>query len=375
MPLSDRPSWRSLTAELDVTGGAPRQLLAETFPFLRDVQMGYRDAVGPIRVPAGPANPGTIGTAFDVWMQLQAIARPHLELASRGAHGAGRQVSVAFEQLMDRLGPHEETYHRQLPDTWTGPSAGLDDWDLLRLAWAAALMVEVFRCGMVMPGSPLTTLPTSSPDDLLALAPAAAVDELSDLVDLARERLLPRVHALTNQGPTWLGPVFAGSRRMPADADVVVGHTLLELKTVLGRKTATGRKAALDGLTLYQLLGYVLHDHDDAHEITSVALYQARYGHLAVWRLDQLLHDLADRQVDLQTLRRRWALMLETGDVPSLQPSVNPLAHRGDAERRDARRLRPPPMSAGSTRVDQGVTCCQRCRARTGPASMSAHRR
>jgi hypothetical protein len=258
MSLSDRPSWRSLTAELDVTGGAPRQLLAETFPFPRDVQMNYRDAVGPIRVPAGSANPGTIGTAFDVCVQLQATPRPHLELASQGAHVAGRQVSVAFEQLMDRLGPHEETYYRQLPDTWTGPSAGLDDGDLLRLAWAAALMVEVFRCGMVMPGSPLATLPTSSPDDLLALAPAAAVDELSDLVDLARERLLPHVHAFTSQGPTWLGPVFAGSRLMPADADVVVGHTLLELKTVLGRKTATGRKAALDGLTLYQLLGYVL---------------------------------------------------------------------------------------------------------------------
>jgi hypothetical protein len=37
-------------------------------------------------------------------------------------------------------------------------------------------------------------------------------------------------------------------------------HILLELKTVLGRKTATGRKTALDRLTLYQLLGYVLHD-------------------------------------------------------------------------------------------------------------------
>lgn len=319
MPLSDRPSWRSLTAELEVTDGAPRQLLAETFPFLRDVQMDYRDAVGPIRVPAGSANPGTIGTAFDVWVQLQAMPRPHLELASQGAHGAGRQVSVAFEQLMDRLGPHEETYYGQLPGSWAGPSAGLDDRDLLRLAWAAALTVEVFRCGMVMPGSPLATLPTRSPDDLLALAPAAAVDELSDLVELARERLLPRVHALSSQGPTWLGPVFAGSRLMPADADVVVGHTLLELKTVLGRKTATGRKAALDGLTLYQLLGYVLHDHDDAHEITSVALYQARYGHLAVWRLDRLLHDLADRQVDLQALRQRWALMLDTGDVPSLR--------------------------------------------------------
>ncbi len=76
---------REPTAELDVTSGAPRRLLAEAFPILKSVQTDYRDAVGPIRVPAGPANPGTIGTAFDVWVQLQATARPHLEIATAGA--------------------------------------------------------------------------------------------------------------------------------------------------------------------------------------------------------------------------------------------------------------------------------------------------
>ena len=66
---------------------------------------------------------------------------------------------------------------------------------------------------------------------------------------------------------------------MNADGDVVTGHVLVELKTGLGRKTATGRKASLDGPTLRQLLGYVLHDHDhdhdDTHGITAVGLYQA----------------------------------------------------------------------------------------------------
>lgn len=51
-------------------------------------------------------------------------------------------------------------------------------------------------------------------------------------------------------------------------------------------------------------------------KISSIALYQARNGHLAVWRLDQLMHDLGDQQVDLPALRQRWGLMLETGDVP-----------------------------------------------------------
>jgi hypothetical protein len=73
----------------------------------------------------------------------------------------------------------------------------------------------------------------------------------------------------------------------------------------------------LGGSTLFQLLGYVLHDHNDTHQLTSVAPYQARYGHLTIWDLPPLLHRLADKAVDLPTLRGRWAEMLETGQVPA----------------------------------------------------------
>jgi len=316
-PIRPRPPWRSLTAALDLTAGPPRRILAAAFPFLRDVQTDYRDAVGPIRVPGGRANPGTIGTAFDVWAQLQAWRRPALELAAAGAELAGPALAAANAQLMDRLGAHEETWNRPVDGPWAGPCPGLEQSDLLRLCWASACLIEVFRTGVVVPGSPLTLLPQDRPGDLLSLAPPAAVDELSDLADLARDRLLPRLHALTLSGPTWLGPTFAGSTLMPADADLVVGHTLIELKTVQGRKTPAGRRAALDGITLFQLLGYVLHDTDDAHQITSVALYQARYGHLAVWNLDRLLHRLAGREVDLAALRRQWAAMLAAG--PNLE--------------------------------------------------------
>ncbi len=158
----------------------------------------------------------------------------------------------------------------------------------------------------------------------MALAPDAAVDELSDLADLARERLIPRLLSLAAVGPTWLNPTFAGSSRMAADGDVVTGHLLLELKTVLGRKTAAGRKAALDGLTLFQLLGYVLHDHDDGHGITAVGLYQARYGHLAVWPLRRLLPELAGGPVDLPSLWERWRSMLDTGKIGPARLSAPP---------------------------------------------------
>lgn len=54
-------TWGSLTAELNVTHGAPRRLLTAASTFLRDVQDDYRESVGPIFVPGGGATPGTIG--------------------------------------------------------------------------------------------------------------------------------------------------------------------------------------------------------------------------------------------------------------------------------------------------------------------------
>jgi hypothetical protein len=246
-------------------------------------------------------------------VQLQATTRPQLEVAAAGARFAGPGVLRAHERMLDVLGPTRAPTTRCVAGPWRGPSGGLDEADLLRLSWATACLVEVFRTGKVMPGSPLTALPPDGPADLLALAPPSAVEELGALAELAKERLLPRLHELAVLGPTWLGPVFAGSTTMAADADLVVGHTLVELKTGLGRKSPNERRAALEGPTLHQLLGYVLHDHDDAHELTHVALYQARYGHFALWPLDRLLQQLAGEHVDLDEVRRRWALML-TGE-------------------------------------------------------------
>lgn len=323
------PVWPSLTSVLDVPDSAPRRLLAEAFPLTRAVQADYRARVGPIRVPGGSANPGTLGSAFDIWVDLQATLRPTLPVAVQGSRRAGPVLAAAYEELLDRLGPRSAASpelmwsqeRARVSKPWTGPSAEIGERDLLRLSWASALLVEAYRLGGVIPGSPLAGLPDKGPVDLLALAPAAALDELAALAalaDLARVDLLPRLRALSQEGATWLSPVFIGSLKMSADADLVTGHTLVEIKTVLGAKSPSGRKVSLDGLTLFQLLGYVLHDHDDAYGITNIGLYQGRYGVLVFWSLDRLLRDLAGHDVDLPALRRRWALMLETGDVPRL---------------------------------------------------------
>lgn len=297
---------------MDVTLGPPRVLVDRTFPRRADVQRRYRESVGPMLVARGTCDPGTLGTAFDAWIQLQATPRPVFDVATRGARACGDDVDDALRNLLGRLAPDPTEADDDRADPWTGPSAALDATDLLRLSWAAACTTEVFRAGW-RPGGPLDALPDRGPYELLTLAADDAVNELRALTDLAADRLLPALRELALAGPTLLGPTFAGSALMPADADIIVCGTLVELKTGQGSKTAGGRRAYLDGITLSQLLGYVLHDWDDRHELRRVLLYQARYGHFATWDLHDLLDELAGCPVDLAGLRAEWLALLDAG--------------------------------------------------------------
>lgn len=307
-----RPRWRSLTTSMDVTLGPPRVLVDRTFPRRADVQRRYRESVGPMLVARGTCEAGALGTAFDAWVQLQATPRPAFDAAVRGARACGDDDGQAMQDLLGRLAPDPTGPDGDRPGPWAGPSTALDATDLLRLSWAVACTTAVFRAGW-RPGGPLDALPDRGPHDLLALAGDEAVEELRALTDLASDRLLPTLRGLADAGPTRLAPTFAGSTLMPADADLVVAGTLVELKTGQGQKAAGGRRAVLDGITLSQLLGYVLHDWDDRHGLRRVLLYQARYGHLATWDVHALLDELAGSPVDLAGVRAPWRALLEAG--------------------------------------------------------------
>lgn len=305
--------WGSLTSSLDLTSGPPRVLLDNAFSHRRAMQRRYRESVGPMLVARGTCDPGTLGVAFDAWVQLQATPRPLFDAATRGAWVAGEQFREALGQLLERLAPTPTEIADGAPGPWTGPSAALDQPELLRLCWAVASLTEVYRAGW-HPGGPLDALHDRGEVDLLGLAGDDGIAELTKLTDVARERLLPAMTALANEGPTRLAPRFTGSDLMDADADLVVGAAVVELKTGQGPKAAGGgRRACLDGITLSQLLGYVLHDLDDVCRLGSVVLYQARYGHLASWPLQELLDELAGGPVDLAKMRERWRLMLLGG--------------------------------------------------------------
>lgn len=305
--------WGPLTAELRNTKSPVTLFIKQRFPHVRQVLQRYRDGVGPLVIAGGDAYPGTLGTAFDWAVRFLVHPRPSLDLALAGV---GPKLGIAAIEMAEHLGVLPE---RDAPGfglgvgRFDGPAAGstVDEQVLLRGCWALALLTEMYRAGGIQPGSPLKDL---DPDqvraaDLLALASPSAVEELRQLRQLACTALLP--HLDGRRGPWALGPTFDGSKVMKADADFIACGLLVEMKTSLGDKRADGsRRAGLDGPTLQQMLGYVLLDFSDEFAIEDVGLYAGRYGHLATWRLPELLQELAGRPVDLAAERAAFHTLL-----------------------------------------------------------------
>ena len=137
---------------------------------------------------------------------------------------------------------------------------------------------------------------------MLSAAPDAGLEQLAALRGVTESALLPGISS--RHGLWAIGPVFAGSKIMPGDADLVAGGLLIELKT-------TSRKPSLGVTDLWQMLGYVVMDYVDEFAITDVALFSARYGYLAQWNLDVLLPQLAGRPVTAAELRAEFRVLLE----------------------------------------------------------------
>jgi hypothetical protein len=185
-------------------------------------------------------------------------------------------------------------------------AAALDAERLARACWALALFTEVRRRSGLVAGSPLALLdPTASLEELLALA---STDEIADLLALAGAARRELVPALAKRGgPVHVGPNFAGSLDLAADADLIAGRLLLELKVNLGDPRSDGRRrCSLERLTLYELLGYLLLDYENAYRIEALGVYSARYAHLAIWQLAELLDVLAGGPVDLAQERAKF---------------------------------------------------------------------
>ncbi|MFF0365774.1 hypothetical protein [Micromonospora sp. NPDC005087] len=278
--------------------------LRATFPHHHDVQADYREAAGPARVlPSSAVEMGTQGAAIDWWLRFLIDPAPSVRLAVAGLRSGRAPCGRAGLELLHDLGAVDNSGNHLGPIRPSGFGDRSDEW-WARVSYALALLAELYRARHV-DGSRLMRLgPHSSAADLLALA---NVDEVADLVamrNVALECLLPALPG----GPVATGSTFDGSADIHADADLIVGGTLVDFKAGQGaRPRADGSRAAvLRREDLDQLLGYVLLDYSDAFVLHSVAIYAVRFGHYRAWPLAELCAELAQRPVDLGALRQEF---------------------------------------------------------------------
>jgi hypothetical protein len=304
----------SLTYYLGEKDSELSRFFEATFPNREELLTRYRLDSPPLSVaPPVGTNPGTVGTAFDFLVRFELDPSPNLFLAMLGAELAGRHYVALLNELVDRLSCRiEEIAVGSISPVHVGPAPQPRDTELVcRGCYLAALLAEVYRSGEVWPGSLLSELTKRTTlDDAMAMVPDIAVADLQGMLTVARDALVPAVTA--RGGPLWLGPVFDGSQWVPADADIIAAGPLIDVKTRAGSKRKDGsRYNGLDNKTLYQLLGYLLFDFSDAYGITEVGLYAARYGHLTMWPVVDLLQELAAERVTLADLRSQCSAVVK----------------------------------------------------------------
>jgi hypothetical protein len=303
---------RPLTRELEDPGSPVRQFLDARFSSgLRDIQRRYREGAPPLAVPGvarADADPGTVGTAADWLLRFLIHPQPELHLVMGGAAAcrkAGIDVVPALAGIAGSLGVALPARPPERVRIFTGPVPGNDaDPALLaRSCWGLALLTEAFRGGpRVAAGGPLGRFRGRSVcgDDLLGLAPSAGLLQLAAFRRVFETALLPPLAVRT--GPWALGPTFAGSELIRADADLIAAGVLLELKT--------SAKLSLGVQDLFQVIGYALLDFDDDYHVTELAIFSARYAYLATWELGPLLSELAGREVRVESAQDEFRCLL-----------------------------------------------------------------
>jgi hypothetical protein len=296
----------ALTYEIKDKNSPVRSWLRTTLPHHKTVQRAYRAGAGTQRIyPTTAVAAQTQGAAIDWLLRMDIDPKPSLALPLAGLMKGRVSCTRAGAELLHRLGAlNRDGTTQPMNRTWLDDAP---DQTWARVAYALALLVELCRAVSVR-GSRLHQLtPQSSALDLLALANDGEVADLLAMRDLARNRLLPALPA----GQVFTGMSFDGSADLPADADLIVGRLLIDIKAGQGDVTSDGtRTIGLDRIELDQVLGYALMDYSDEYGLNSVGIYAARFGYLATWPLQELCNTLAGQSMNLPTLRQEFARVL-----------------------------------------------------------------
>ena len=277
----------SLTSELDRQDSPVRRFLLEAIALVSDAKRGSSheqrakallesDALPrePSLVPVPRANPSTVGTAFDYRLRydmspfssFNTVAAASLNVLGTGDQTLRSTITdflEATDTLVVNLGPDQRNLTRG------------EDRQLIRHCVVLAQLESIVRSGgRYQHLSPLRP-------DLLDGAPESVVTDVAALHAPALVNFGPRRQLIQQQALAyWANPTFAGSAGIGgADADMIVGNEIIELKTT----KALDPKALRSALT--QLVGYCLLDYPDQFQLRAVGVYFARHRWTRTWPL------------------------------------------------------------------------------------------
>jgi len=323
----------SLTAELDKKEGPVTRWFNDWLPNAKPISTDWNarlKSASTLRPDTDQRIPGTVGTAFDYRLRYSLAVTPLHEL--RAASGIHLLDPQRDRRRPTRVAPDRFLALPRAPLASAAPIIGLiDEFErelsavlaelapvgralddgqeqlLCRYCYLLGLFEELYRAGLRI-NSPLFSLERGATlDDALALAPQVWVDDLCALARLLSSHLPELAHE-----PLFLNPTFAGSGAIGgADADLISAGCLFDVKTTVDPKFTRTR-------LLYQLLGYVLLDYDDAYEIRAVGIYLSRQGLLIKWPLAELLATLLDgKSMALAELRESFRQAVRAAGVDS----------------------------------------------------------
>lgn len=270
------------------------QYLRVNFPNMKPLQAEYKALAGSLVIDSMGANAGTVGTALDLIIRL--IIDPDETPMS------------AFI-----LYPFNDGYHQVVNELAGIAGRSGDQEEAARAAWALALCVNAYLAGPAWaPLVPdLVTGGRFTADTMLKQADGIAVAELLALKKLAKERLITKLAGPFSLGPTFDLSKLGPDQRIGAEADLIAGEMLLDIKTILAPKNKAGlRPDVLKPDNVYQLLGYALLDYSNQYNIERLGIYSARYGTLTEWPLERVTSLLSGRKFDFPAARQEvWDIM------------------------------------------------------------------
>lgn len=202
---------------------------------------------------------------------------------------AGIDGQLPGAALLIMMGAHPDVMADLTAEMQT-PCPGVDPDREARIACLAGLVDQTYRTRRAEDPwyEPLLTRHTL--DETLAAVDPPWVDDIVATTTAALTALAPvALHNGVVRAPTFGGSGAVGG----ADADLILGSSLIEMKAV--------RNDALVKGDIQQVVTYSLLDWDDQYGLDEVAILSARHGALVQWPLEELvfagsrgLYDLAE---------------------------------------------------------------------------------